>query len=729
MSRGNAATVTPFSRVSQAAFLALAFLLILGNGMLALLLLNAERRAHAKVERALQVTTVLERIEDLAIRCGRDQRAYRISGDLASLEAFRREAAALPLELASLGKLVAGDSNESARHAELVRLINEDLNALATTLTPISTRFEDGKLPSQIADSVRRSTAIAAADDGMVSDEASTLRRELAAISMRNRFMLGTVGIGAFVGVILLSFIVGMLRRETQRTQRLAVASTGALEESEHRFRWMFEESPLGIVLARRDDLKVVQANPAFCRMLAYQADQIVGRTITDMTHINDRELLLRASARPGEPGRDVEVRFVTGSAILAWAHISLSQLGPSDSGPDLLLALVEDVTRERRVEAELRQAQKMEAIGQLTGGIAHDFNNLLGVIIGNAEFLLDALQDDLSGAGLAQEILDSALGGADLTRRLLAFARRQTLQPRRIDLNAYLPNHVAIIRRLLGETIRVSVSLAEDLWPTRADPSQVGDALLNLAINARDAMPHGGRIRISTANVHVEAGELSPELARGDYVVLSVGDTGTGMPPEVLERALEPFFTTKGPGVGSGLGLSMIFGFAKQSGGHLAIDSQPGQGTTVRLYLPRVVELASDDAQHVIEPTMLVGQESVLVVDDNAEMRSVARRHLSALGYRVREAASGPAAVDCLRKGQRFDLLFTDVIMPDGMTGYQLAAVARQIQPGLKVLFTTGYARPAEIQERGEFPPGPVLRKPYRKLDLATAVREALEV
>jgi PAS domain S-box-containing protein len=725
MSRGNATTVTSFSRASRMAFLALALLLILGDALLAILLLDDERRADAKVERALQVTTLLQRIEDLAIRCGRDQRAYRVSGDVVRLEAFRQEAAQLPPELASLGKLVAGTGRASAQQTDLVRLIDEDLNALASTLTPISAHFDAGTLPPELTDSIHRSAAIVAAVDTMASNEAVMLRAQLAAIKTRNMIMLGTVGIGAIGGVILLAIVLSLLRRETQR---LAAASTGALEESEQRFRRIFEESPLGIVLAQRDDLEVVQANPSFCRMIAYPTDQIVGRTITNMTHINDRDLLLRASTRVGEPGHDVEVRFVTGSAVLAWAHISLSQLGPSDSRPNLLLALVQDTTRERRVEAELRQAQKMEAIGQLTGGIAHDFNNLLGVIIGNAEFLLDALREDLSNTHLAQEILDSALSGADLTRRLLAFARRQTLLPRRIDLNAYLPNHVAIIRRLLGETIQISVSLAEDLWPTRADPSQVGDALLNLAINARDAMPHGGRIGISTANVHVEAGELSPELAQGDYVVLSVWDTGTGMPPEVLERALEPFFTTKGPGAGSGLGLSMIFGFAKQSGGHLAIDSQPGQGTTVRLYLPRVVELVSDDAQHVIEPIMLVGQESVLVVDDNAEMRSVARRHLSALGYRVREAASGPAAVDCLREGQRFDLLFTDVIMPDGMTGYQLAAVARQIQPGLKVLFTTGYARPAETPERGEFPPGPVLRKPYRKLDLATAVREALE-
>jgi len=290
------------------------------------------------------------------------------------------------------------------------------------------------------------------------------------------------------------------------------------------------------------------------------------------------------------------------------------------------------------------------------------------------------------------------------------------------------LPNHVAIIRRLLGETIQVDMALAENLWPTRADPSQVGDALLNLAINARDAMPHGGRIDISTANVQLGADEDQSEVAPGDYVVLSVTDTGTGMSPEVLERAVEPFFTTKGPGTGSGLGLSMIFGFAKQSGGHLSIDSKPGEGTRVRLYLPRAEAPDAEDASALAKPAMPFGQESILLVDDNAEIRAIARRHLTSLGYRVREADSGPGALEILQAGYRLDLLFTDVVMPDGMSGYQLAKIAQQMRPGLKVLFTTGYARPEAIDGQTETQPGPILRKPYRKQDLAEAVRELLD-
>jgi len=716
------------SRASRITFVAAVVLLITANGLFAILLLNEERRADAKVDRALQVTLVLQAIEDLVTRTGRDQWAFRISGDAARLEAYRQEAAALPGLLAKLRGLDSDKEDEASRK-RLAASIENDLHILSETLSPLVTGFQNGMLPQELADSLDRSSAIVSMLDRMQAEEVASLRTQLTTVRLRNGVMLGIVVFGAFAGVVLLVFIVDRLRRETQETKLLAEASYGASQESEQRFRRIFEESPLGIALVRQPNLEVVQANPAFCRMLGYQADQIVGRTITDVTHVDDREMLLRSAMHVDDgSNRGVEVRFVTGAAILAWGHIGLSQMGRSDSRPNLLLALVEDVTREKRVEAELRQAQKMEAVGQLTGGIAHDFNNLLGVIIGNAEFMLDAVQNDTAIVNIAQEILDTALSGADLTRRLLAFASRQTLQPRQINLNAYLPNHVATIRRVLGETIQVSVSLADDLWPTRADPSQVHDALLNLAINARDAMPHGGRIRISTANVHLDTDEQTPDVAQGDYAVLSVADSGIGMAAEVLERAMEPFFTTKGPGAGSGLGLSMIFGFARQSGGHLAIESQPGNGTTVRLYLPRTAEVTLDDDQNRAESTMPLGRESVLLVDDNAEMRAIARQHLISLGYRVREAESGPLAMECLRGSQRFDLLFTDIIMPDGMMGDQLAAGARQMQPGLKVLFTTGYARPAVTTDEHEEPSGPVLRKPYRKQDLAMAVRAALD-
>jgi CheY-like chemotaxis protein len=303
-------------------------------------------------------------------------------------------------------------------------------------------------------------------------------------------------------------------------------------------------------------------------------------------------------------------------------------------------------------------------------------------------------------------------------------------LQPRRIDLNAYLPNHVAILRRVLGETIQITPNLAENLWPIRADPSQVGDALLNLAINARDAMQRGGRMSIETMNAHVDEG-IAPEdggIAPGDYIVLAVTDTGVGMAPEVLERVVEPFFTTKDPGTGSGLGLSMIYGFARQSGGYLRIDSRLGQGTTVRLYLPRALGEEADDGDLGDDPSLPRGDESILLVDDNPELRAVGRRHLVSLGYRVTEAESGPAALALLRGQDHYDLLFTDVAMPHGMTGYQLAASARQLLPGIKVVFTTGYTGTGARTEPLRPAPGTTIGKPYRKDELAITMRAALE-
>jgi CheY-like chemotaxis protein len=269
-------------------------------------------------------------------------------------------------------------------------------------------------------------------------------------------------------------------------------------------------------------------------------------------------------------------------------------------------------------------------------------------------------------------------------------------------------------------------------LWPIRADPSQVGDALLNLAINARDAMPRGGRVSIVTANVQVDAGTAAEDggMVAGDYIVLAVTDTGVGIAPALLERIVEPFFTTKAPGAGGGLGLSMIYGFARRSGGHLRIESKVGHGTTVRLYLPRAFGEAADDRSRADDPSLPRGDESILLVDDNPELRAVGRRHLISLGYRVTEAESGPAALALLRGQDHYDLLFTDVAMPHGMTGYQLAASARQFLPDIKVLFTTGYSGvgTGTRTEPVRPSPGATIGKPYRKGELAITVRAALE-
>ena len=503
-----------------------------------------------------------------------------------------------------------------------------------------------------------------------------------------------------------------------------------ALRESEKRFRRIFEGSPFGMTLSEGDERRILQANPAFCQMLGYTPGELIGRRLVELSHPDERS---EHRAFPQLDGADRgwrtrEKRYLTKQGSIVWARIRVAVFDPRGGGGPQLLAVVEDITRQRELDEALRQAQRMEAVGQLSAGVAHDFNNLLGVIIGNIECLLDTMADDPERADLAREVLDTALSGAELTRRLLAFGRRQALSPQRIDLNAQVAGYVSLLSRTLGQTIQVDTVLADDVWATRADPSQLADALLNLAINARDAMPHGGVLTIETHNDRVWPEDVArdPELAVGDYVVLAVSDTGVGMVPEVRARAVEPFFTTKGLGVGSGLGLSMIYGFVRQSGGYLTINSEQGIGTTVRICLPRAFGegvAVRSDASHSSLPT---GNETILVVDDNPEMRQVAERHLRYLGYSVLTAEHGPAALALLRAGAPLDLLFTDIAMPEGMNGFQLAEIARRLRPGLKVVFTTGYAGvdwPASVPDWHE----QLIRKPYRRPELAEKIRVAL--
>jgi PAS domain S-box-containing protein len=391
--------------------------------------------------------------------------------------------------------------------------------------------------------------------------------------------------------------------------------------------------------------------------------------------------------------------------------------------------AFLRDLTESKRAEGQLRQAQRMEAIGQLAGGIAHDFNNLLTVIIGNLE--LAALEDAKSAppAAAIAEALAAAEKGAALTHRLLAYARQQTLQPELTDLNRTVTGMIDLLRRTLGEDVEIEVRLDESLWPELADKSQVENALLNLAINARDAMPGGGKLTIETGNVSLdkEYAARNAEVTPGDYVMLAVTDTGTGMPPDVVDRVFEPFFTTKETGMGSGLGLSMIYGFAKQSGGHLKIYSEVGHGTTVRLYLPRAGRMHSRAGARHGSAEVTGGRETILIVEDEDAVRRLVARNLSDLGYRVLEASDGKQATTILESDEAIELLFTDVVLSGGVTGRELAERARQLRPDMRVLFTSGYTQNS-IVHQGKLDEGvQLLSKPYRREDLARKIREVL--
>jgi len=385
------------------------------------------------------------------------------------------------------------------------------------------------------------------------------------------------------------------------------------------------------------------------------------------------------------------------------------------------------DVTEEVEAEQRILKSQKMEAVGQLTGGVAHDFNNLLAIILGNLEFMNDYIEAGTELDTLKEGALKATLRGAELTQRLLAFSRRQTLNPSRNDANVLVTEMTELMRRTLGENIEIECNLAKKLDWVVIDPGQLENALLNLAINARDAMPDGGTLRISTENA-ILGRETGDDISTpGPYVMVSISDTGTGMPDGVRERIFEPFFTTKEIGKGSGLGLSMVYGFVRQSGGHVIVDSEAGKGTTIRLYLPRAKEVRRKP--RLVAPVAAdspSGNEFVLVVEDDPDVRAFVVASLEKLGYRVSSAADGPEAVAKLEKLPPLDLLITDVVMPKGMNGKAVAEIVREYHPNARVLYTSGYAR-SEIVESGDRVT--FLPKPYKRAVLAQTVRRLLDV
>ncbi|MGE7415738.1 ATP-binding protein [Methylobacterium tarhaniae] len=479
------------------------------------------------------------------------------------------------------------------------------------------------------------------------------------------------------------------------------------------------------VMLVARFDGTIAALNPAWHAVLGWTEEDLIGRPFLDLVHPDDQARTRAETKRLAEGHATLlfenRYRHADGSyRTLSWTAVP---------GEEHLHAVGRDVTEQRELEEAFRQSQKMEAVGQLTGGIAHDFNNLLTGIVGSLDLLSTRLAQGRTDVveRYINAALTSAHRAAALTHRLLAFARRQPLDPRPVDANALVASLEDLVRRTLGETVALETRLAADLWPTLCDANQLESAILNLAINARDAMPEGGRLTIESRNVELDAvfAAAHGDVAPGAYIRLAVTDTGTGMPPEVVRRAFDPFFTTKPIGQGTGLGLSMIYGFARQSDGHAVISSEVGRGTTVALYLPRhdgPLAALESPAPGPAEPAAAGSGETVLVVEDEPAVRSLIVDVLRDLGYRVLEAQDGPAGLAALRGAARVDLLVTDVGLP-GLNGRQLADAAREHRPGLKVLFITGYAENAAMA--GFLAPGmQMITKPFPVDLLARRIR-----
>ncbi len=740
-------------RLWRSAGIVFAFLLIVANSAYSLVMLRGLQRADGSIQHTQQVLLGLENLLSLARDAQAGQRAYLVSGNEQFLGRFRDSAQRVAPALAALRGLTADDPDQQRRLGAVDQLIGDNLKTLDEG---IARRGAGGAAidPAELVAGLDRLDRIRAAIGDMQSEQ-ERLYRERSALAEDRAIAAQVILAVATAGSLLLLWLIfRFMGAEAQRREeyiesrrveassanellRTEVATRKQAEEEIERTRvfldLVIEHVPGMLFVKDAQEHRFVLFNRAGEELLGFKRNELIGKTDYDLfpkeqadRFVERDRAVLTSGALQVIPDESISTRH---KGLRSFATKMMPVAG-EHGRPHYLLGFSEDITERKRFEEQLRQAQKLDAVAQLTGGVAHDFNNLLAIVIGNADLLLEAVKDHPQQSDLVNAILNGALRGAELTHRLLAFARRQPLQPQVFDLNERVPDMVAMLRRTLGETIQIAVKLGEGLWSTRADPSKVEDALVSLAINARDAMPEGGKLTVETANVHLDASH-GAEAGSGDFVVLSLTDTGAGMAPEIVAQATEPFFSTKETGAGTGLGLSMIHGFVRQSGGHMKILSEVGYGTTVALYLPRVEsESAAPRVERPLFAAMPRGHESILLVEDNPNVRKTAAWLLLDLGYKVREAPSGPAAMSILAGAEEFDLLFTDIVMPEGMSGYQLAEAARALRPGMKVLYTTGYSKLEPTEEDDELANTQnMIRKPYRKQELAQKVRAALEL
>jgi len=733
-------SASPGLRINVIA-LSSAFVLLLAILAVAAILAIRQTRAEAEVRNSLEVINSLNRIQSGLLDAETGQRGYVLTGDASYLEPYNRAAPNLLGEIRRLQEETAGRLQNAAPLATLYQLAEQKLAELQQTIA-LKQKGED----TAALDNVRKGIGKALMDRAraIMANLFLMETRRLAesrdyAAEMDELLQFGIVG-AVLVLIALAIFGLQAIRNqfhELVRTHSLAQAAN-------QRFQLLVQGVTDYAIFLLDPQGNVTNWNSGAVRIHGYAEDEIISRPFSQFYTAEDRakEVPARALATAAREGKyEAEGWRVRKDGTRFWASVVIDRI--DDAKGDLVgfAKITRDITERRetqqRLDAareQLYQSQKMDAVGQLTGGVAHDFNNLLTIIIGNLDGAKRALE---AGEAGAQERLlrsiDQALVGAHraarLTAHLLAFSRRQPLEAKVLDVNKLLRHLSAFLKPSLGEQVQLEVVGAGGIWQVEADETQLETAILNLALNARDAMPEGGRVTIEASNTYLDDIYCSKnaDVRPGQYVEISVTDNGLGMSADVAGRAFEPFFTTKETGQGTGLGLSQVYGFVKQIGGHVKIYSEPGHGTTVKIYLPRVkgaAATAEPDLQNAKMPAAQ-GGESILVVEDDDDVRAFIAETLRELNYVVFRAIDAPSALKIL-EGERVDLMLTDVVLP-GRNGRDLAAAAVAKRPGLKVLFMTGYSRNA-IVHNGRLDQGVnMIQKPFSQAALAAKIRNLL--
>ncbi|MCW9033212.1 MAG: ATP-binding protein [Alphaproteobacteria bacterium] len=512
-----------------------------------------------------------------------------------------------------------------------------------------------------------------------------------------------------------------------------------ARERSENllkKYSALFHNSPVGYFTIDRNSA-IIDANLIGAEMLGHSQQHLAGKPLFLYLDLSSRKVIETHFRRVfiGEQSND-EVMFIGPNARPFSALINSSPLLEDNGKIDSCITALFDVTERKHLEEQIRRSQKMEAVGQLTGGIAHDFNNILGIVLGNLELLERMVAGDDRSLERVAKAIKGTKRGADLTKKLLRFSRKEAHEVSLISVSEFVENLEILIAKSLTASINVETRLADDLWQVSVDPGDLEDTLLNLAINARDAMPDGGTLVIETANKTLDESyvKINPNGQTGDFVMITMSDTGEGMSEEVKEKVYDPFFTTKQQGKGTGLGLSMVYGFVHRTGGHISLFSEVDEGTTFKIFIPRAFgEEKKQDTIEVIQDDLPKGTETVLVVDDEEALRDIAVSCLNDLGYETLTAEDGQEALEIIENDKSIDVLFSDIIMPGHIDGYQLAIAAHKSNPDLKILLASGFANKREDYEDGRNPyilrlAKNLLDKPYNQNELAQAIRRAIE-